>query len=222
MFISFFFFFFFFNDTATTEIYTLSLHDALPISRRGPGENPADETPRHRGVQGLPPAGPLRGPRHGPDRRGGPGHRRREGEVTYAREIRFPRLTHGPEGADLAQRHGPEEGRQRVPTDQADQRAHRRRDGGADPAPDEASRRARPQVPRRQRERDVGPLGDADPQEAHRPRRGRTCAAATHADPGARRREHRDCAAFVKPLHSTIEQAIPPNIHGADWLFNGS
>src|SRR2546430_3079935 len=28
------FFFFFFNDTATTEIYTLSLHDALPISRR--------------------------------------------------------------------------------------------------------------------------------------------------------------------------------------------
>src|SRR2546422_3135608 len=32
-------FFFFFNDTATTEIYTLSLHDALPISvfvvRRG-------------------------------------------------------------------------------------------------------------------------------------------------------------------------------------------
>src|SRR5208337_5609892 len=28
----FFFFFFFFNDTATTEIYTLSLHHALPIS----------------------------------------------------------------------------------------------------------------------------------------------------------------------------------------------
>src|SRR2546429_8252447 len=27
--------FFFFNDTATTEIYTLSLHDALPISRSG-------------------------------------------------------------------------------------------------------------------------------------------------------------------------------------------
>src|SRR5260370_41710216 len=31
-----FFFFFFFNDTATTEIYTLSLHDALPISRPDP------------------------------------------------------------------------------------------------------------------------------------------------------------------------------------------
>src|SRR3989449_11072236 len=28
-------FFFFFNDTATTEIYTLSLHDALPISTGG-------------------------------------------------------------------------------------------------------------------------------------------------------------------------------------------
>src|SRR2546429_6067752 len=34
--------FFFFNDTATTEIYTLSLHDALPISIRPPAaEAPA-------------------------------------------------------------------------------------------------------------------------------------------------------------------------------------
>src|SRR6266851_9486678 len=32
MYIFFFFFLFFFNDTATTEIYTLSLHDDLPIS----------------------------------------------------------------------------------------------------------------------------------------------------------------------------------------------
>src|SRR5215204_7775896 len=32
------FFFFFFNDTATTEIYTLSLHDALPISPQGVGQ----------------------------------------------------------------------------------------------------------------------------------------------------------------------------------------
>src|SRR6266581_8657353 len=30
-----FFYFFFFNDTATTEIYTLSLHDALPIFAPG-------------------------------------------------------------------------------------------------------------------------------------------------------------------------------------------
>src|SRR2546429_8959683 len=32
---------FFFNDTATTEIYTLSLHDALPISDRSRGGGPA-------------------------------------------------------------------------------------------------------------------------------------------------------------------------------------
>src|SRR5687768_18264521 len=38
-------FFFFFNDTATTEIYTLSLHDALPIYRGG-----ALPTGRRRGV----------------------------------------------------------------------------------------------------------------------------------------------------------------------------
>src|SRR6266480_7761407 len=36
IFLCFFIFFFFFNDTATTEIYTLSLHDALPISPAGP------------------------------------------------------------------------------------------------------------------------------------------------------------------------------------------
>ena len=36
------FFFFFFNDTATTEIYTLSLHDALPISV-GPVADPPSE-----------------------------------------------------------------------------------------------------------------------------------------------------------------------------------
>src|SRR3712207_7008994 len=31
-------FFFFFNDTATTEIYTLSLHDALPIYKERPAQ----------------------------------------------------------------------------------------------------------------------------------------------------------------------------------------
>src|SRR5258706_7083013 len=44
--------FFFFNDTATTEIYTLSLHDALPISSR----EGAQSHPRGR-------TGPRRGPR---------------------------------------------------------------------------------------------------------------------------------------------------------------
>src|SRR5438132_12037919 len=37
-----FFFFFFFNDTATTEIYTLSLHDALPIFWIGHGNGRVD------------------------------------------------------------------------------------------------------------------------------------------------------------------------------------
>src|SRR2546430_17709111 len=37
-------FFFFFNDTATTEIYTLSLHDALPISARA-NHRPAGRRP---------------------------------------------------------------------------------------------------------------------------------------------------------------------------------
>src|SRR5215203_7516285 len=40
----FYFFFFFFNDTATTEIYTLSLHDALPISQHRAGPS-LDEQP---------------------------------------------------------------------------------------------------------------------------------------------------------------------------------
>src|SRR5258708_32907287 len=39
------FLFFFFNDTATTEIYTLSLHDALPISQRA---GAADDLPEAR------------------------------------------------------------------------------------------------------------------------------------------------------------------------------
>src|SRR2546422_3289339 len=40
-------FFFFFNDTATTEIYTLSLHDALPISE-DPGRRDRRQHARRR------------------------------------------------------------------------------------------------------------------------------------------------------------------------------
>src|SRR5256885_16681212 len=43
------FFFFFFNDTATTEIYTLSLHDALPICR--PQRHRAAGNPRRRAAR---------------------------------------------------------------------------------------------------------------------------------------------------------------------------
>src|SRR5258708_31850022 len=43
------FFFFFFNDTATTEIYTLSLHDALPICLHVDQGRPAGHArPAHR------------------------------------------------------------------------------------------------------------------------------------------------------------------------------
>src|SRR3989442_13313254 len=37
--------FVFFNDTATTEIYTLSLHDALPISQHDPVQGPLRQIP---------------------------------------------------------------------------------------------------------------------------------------------------------------------------------
>src|SRR4051795_13784464 len=42
-------FFFFFNDTATTEIYTLSLHDALPICPRSPTPDARSAAPRNAG-----------------------------------------------------------------------------------------------------------------------------------------------------------------------------
>src|SRR3989454_2469939 len=43
---------FFFNDTATTEIYTLSLHDALPISLSGGGRRRQRHQPDDRGWHG--------------------------------------------------------------------------------------------------------------------------------------------------------------------------
>src|SRR5438132_153988 len=58
----FYFFFFFFNDTATTEIYTLSLHDALPILDVG-GEDQVrgSEEGRDGGLRrGVRPAAPAR------------------------------------------------------------------------------------------------------------------------------------------------------------------
>src|SRR3712207_8164053 len=58
---------FFFNDTATTEIYTLSLHDALPICgavpARGAGSPAAGRRPRGAGRRGA--DGGSRPGRHG-------------------------------------------------------------------------------------------------------------------------------------------------------------
>src|SRR3712207_9538263 len=59
---------FFFNDTATSEIYTLSLHDALPIWQRGADEPPgggAAGRRRHRRPGRRPPlAGAAARPGH--------------------------------------------------------------------------------------------------------------------------------------------------------------
>src|SRR5947207_7538048 len=62
--------FFFFTDTATTEIYTLSLHDALPISRRtsSPPRPARDASGTRRGTRPCArgpraTASPPRGPR---------------------------------------------------------------------------------------------------------------------------------------------------------------
>src|SRR3712207_7517429 len=45
--------FFFFNDTATTEIYTLSLHDALPICDRRNSNERGSDTSSGRGEPGV-------------------------------------------------------------------------------------------------------------------------------------------------------------------------
>src|SRR5688572_31383045 len=74
---------FFFNDTATTEIYTLSLHDALPISypqgsrsarrvadRRGAGNgHERDRSRRRRAGRSPRPAGDLHVGLYGRDRK---------------------------------------------------------------------------------------------------------------------------------------------------------
>src|SRR6266511_5143450 len=89
---SFSFFFFFFNDTATTEIYTLSLHDALPIcplhcvegapppralappaSSAGAGQQLRVALSRRSPAHGRQPLRPLRAARLGGDRRSLPG-----------------------------------------------------------------------------------------------------------------------------------------------------
>src|SRR2546427_3570134 len=70
--VTFIFSFFFFNDTATTEIYTLSLHDALPISAGGRDLGLRDALLRLARAQGSP--DPRRDPRQEGDR----GHAARE------------------------------------------------------------------------------------------------------------------------------------------------
>src|SRR3712207_7951578 len=74
--------FFFFNDTATTEIYTLSLHDALPISRGA--------------ERGLCPHGPRQGAaaaaRHRPARAPQRAYPRRHGDRAAGGDRKSTRL----------------------------------------------------------------------------------------------------------------------------------
>src|SRR3712207_9053585 len=57
--------FFFFNDTATTEIYTLSLHDALPIFLAQPRELAVEPDVRAHRVAQHPPEGVRLAPPEG-------------------------------------------------------------------------------------------------------------------------------------------------------------
>src|SRR6266496_5153885 len=93
------FFFFFFNDTATTEIYTLSLHDALPISDRTPRAGCPGTALGRAGADGR---------AAGADRAAGAGRARRGGGVLRAgssggpARVRGVRLLLRPPGADRA------------------------------------------------------------------------------------------------------------------------
>src|SRR2546429_762071 len=93
-------FFFFFNDTATTEIYTLSLHDALPICEREAlrdrrrahmhGGNRAEHLPDDR--------------RAGKEGGGVPVHTHAEEHEVEARELAAPRAERGAERARVLRR----------------------------------------------------------------------------------------------------------------------
>src|SRR5256885_16087865 len=110
-----FFFFFFFNDTATTEIYTLSLHDALPIYPRRGTHSLQAELPEPRRTPPAPRVsrGRARAPaarRHRPRGRARRHARRRHDDLS-----RQPRGRHGggrggpppPTPAGGARRHPP-------------------------------------------------------------------------------------------------------------------
>src|SRR5260370_1421299 len=90
---------FFFNDTATTEIYTLSLHHALPISRPrpgAPGTGRPDPGPRRGGAQRGLRRGDRRARRPGDD--GFPHHPRPRGDRRPGRPRGHPRGRPGGRG----------------------------------------------------------------------------------------------------------------------------
>src|SRR3712207_4341516 len=91
--------FFFFNDTATTEIYTLSLHDALPI---------LDPAPRGRGDVGGGGARLLPGADRSPE---GPALHPVRGRIPHDRHRQGPEVHDAPDGGGATR---PEARRDRV------------------------------------------------------------------------------------------------------------
>src|SRR2546427_8857247 len=80
-----FYVFFFFNDTATTEIYTLSLHDALPISpRTGDGPGARGDGAGRRGAAHPGPAGANLRPGEGPQDRKSTRLNSSHSQISYA------------------------------------------------------------------------------------------------------------------------------------------
>src|SRR2546427_8374708 len=149
------FFFFFFNDTATTEIYTLSLHDALPISHGARSSR-----------RGRLPGAPLGDGRT----RGVPGQSVREGRDLRSGYERLVRRNAAPRRARRSRRGRPHRSRLRVrgrgaaPDLQRDgdvrDRGHPldRQGADANPAPRRGRRRDR-QPDLRRRRRDPAGLG---------------------------------------------------------------
>src|SRR3712207_5317462 len=138
---------FFFNDTATTEIYTLSLHDALPISRR---------VRRVGRARGAPAAGrpAAHAGRRGRRRRGrGPGHRhgraaRRDAQGLPHRGARGPGRAEGRTAGHHRPRRDRRPGRRPAPARRVRQQpgrqpvaARRRRRRGGQHRPRPAGRR---------------------------------------------------------------------------------
>src|SRR6266700_2739619 len=93
-------FFFFFNDPATTEIYTLSLHDALPISPRPRNAPSAPDAPSTQRQPWHPPSGPgAPSTRH---RRPQPQSGQEKRNARRPRRHRLPRQRpHPPRGPSL-------------------------------------------------------------------------------------------------------------------------
>src|SRR6266404_5556612 len=109
---SFLFFFFFFNDTATTEIYTLSLHDALPISARTARLRPARQGAAQRRARSI----RERHARYGRPRRSTPPRGRTGGQARrlFGRARSQRPAARGPRGQEARARRAATRGRRSV------------------------------------------------------------------------------------------------------------